>query len=207
MQRLAIIMTMSNANVANVRYCITCEQSIRPGLITCVDCEKILDIIAASPVPSFHDNTTPKNSNTEPPSRASQDVCCMCAIPTILGSQFCSECECSMAMVLEDPVYAFDEDTVPAPPNATKAREVTQDMQRDTNEEEEDSDEEIEVVAELTETELMMQRFEEAKQNGDLVELLDDDDDEDIEPSSSKTATYKSDDEIQFIKTTCSAVI
>lgn len=128
----------------------------------------------------------------------------------MLGSQFCSECECSMAMVLEDPVHAFEMD-VPAPSSKTHAREVTQDMKHVANDQGEDSDDEIEVVAELTETELMMQRFEEAKQSGDVVELLEDDDEEEIqEPSSSKITasnTYESDDEVQFIRTACSAVI
>lgn len=115
-----------------------------------------------------------------------------------------------MAMVLEDPAYAFDVE-LPSPQRQTNAREVTQDVQPAN---EEDSDEEIEVVAALTETELMMQRFEEAKQSGDVVELLDDDDDAEAEPSPSKmaelanhtTSACQNDDDIQFIRTTCSAV-
>lgn len=194
---------MSHTNITSTRsrYCITCDQLIAPGLMTCVDCDKILDIIATSPIPSFlaAEPLLPQDS---------QDRCCMCSGPTMLGSQFCPECECSMAIVLEDPEYAFD---IELPSQSElNSRAVTQDMQVDTHNEDE-SDVEIEVVAALTETELMMQRFEEAKQKGDVVELLEDEDDpEPLTNSSSAASTIKTaqvDDDIQFIRTACSAAI
>ncbi|GAX23634.1 hypothetical protein FisN_12Hh207 [Fistulifera solaris] len=147
------------------------------------------------------------------PAEPSIDLCCMCASPTLLGSQFCSECEWSMAMVLEDPQYAY-ENTAVSPPQAN-ARVVTQDTRMDSTKTadvaESDNDEEIEVVAQLTETELMMQRYEEAKQSGDVVELLDDDDNggaDTSKPLNKVTIdTYESDDEIHFIKTVSRTVI
>jgi hypothetical protein len=201
-------MFQSNVETGNARYCITCEQLIRPGAITCVDCEKILDIIAGSPVPSF-----PSTIKANIPAEPSTDLCCMCSSPTLLGSQFCSECECSMAMVLEDPQYAYENTVVL--PCQTNTRVVTQDTRvghtentgtQSTHVADSDDDEEIEVVAQLTETELMMQRYEKAKQSGDVMELLDDDDDNDDNDASKPlemvaNGTCESDDEIQFIKT------
>ncbi len=116
-------------------------------------------------------------------------------------------------MVLEDPSYAYENAAVP--PCQANARVVTQDARLGNTENADvadSDDEEIEVVAQLTETELMMQRYEEAKQSGDVVELLDDDDNggaDTPKPLLNKVAkdTYESDDEIEFIKTVARTVI